>query len=138
MIAMAFMAISAASFVVFPQVFAAIYSSDINVITLSIVLIPIAGFFQVWDGLQVVCLGILRGVGDTRIPMIVNLVGFWLIGFPASLWLAFSVGLGATGLWWGMVVGLFVVGVVLAIRVYTRMSGELKRVIVEDPAPTGH
>lgn len=134
-VGMGFMALSAASFLLFPQAIAMLYSTDASVIALAAVLIPIAGFFQVWDGLQVVAIGILRGIGDTRAPMIVNIVGFWLLGFPASLWLAFSAGMGATGLWWGMVVGLFVVGVVLAVRVRLRMSKDLARVMVEDPTP---
>ena len=60
------------------------------VLALAAVLLPIAGVFQVFDGLQVVAIGLLRGLGDTRVPMIVNVIGFWCIGMPVSLWLGFG------------------------------------------------
>ena len=74
---------------------------DAAVIALAALLLPIAGVFQVFDGLQVVAIGLLRGLGDTRVPVIVNIVGFWCIGMPVSLWLGFGLGYGAVGLWWG-------------------------------------
>ena len=135
LIGVSFMALSATTFLLFPDAISRLYSSDAGVIALAVVLIPIAGFFQVWDGIQVVAIGILRGVGDTRAPMVVNVVGFWLIGLPVSLWLAFTMDLGARGLWWGLVIGLFVVAVWLSARVRSRLSKDLERVIVEDPTP---
>ena len=68
-------------------------------------LIPIAGVFQVFDGIQAVCAGVLRGLGDTRAPFVINLAGFWLAGFPVSVLLGFHTRLGAVGLWWGLVAG---------------------------------
>ena len=53
-------------------------------------LLPIAGVFQVFDGLQVVSIGVLRGVGDTRAPVVLNVLGFWLLGLPVSVWLGFG------------------------------------------------
>ena len=61
--------------------------------------------------------GVLRGFGETRSPMFANLVGYWVLGFPVSLWLGFKVGLGPRGLWWGFVVGLGAVGIFLISRV---------------------
>jgi len=127
-----FMLLSAATFVGVPGLLARIYTSDMTVAVLAATLIPIAGVFQVFDGLQVVALGILRGVGDTRAPMLINVLGFWLIGFPASLALCFRLGLGAQGLWWGLVVGLAAVALLLLARVRARMGRDLRRLIVEE------
>jgi MATE family multidrug resistance protein len=93
-----FMALMAALFLALPAALAAVYTSSAEVVTLAAVLIPIAGLFQIFDGLQVVAMGVLRGLGDTRVPMIVSVAGFWCIGMPVSLWLAFERGFGAAGL----------------------------------------
>ena len=69
-------------------------------------MIPIAGFFQIFDGFQAVSAGILRGVGDTRVPMLVAVIGFWVVGMPVSLYLGYPAGFGPVGLWWGFVAGL--------------------------------
>jgi MATE family multidrug resistance protein len=127
-----FMLLSAGTFIGVPGLLARIYTSDAGVALLAATLIPIAGVFQVFDGLQVVALGILRGVGDTRAPMLINVLGFWLIGFPASLALCFWLGLGAQGLWWGLVVGLAAVALLLLARVRARMGRELRRVVVDE------
>lgn len=132
--AFGFMAVSGIVLRLVPGPLARVYSADGAVIALSAALIPIAGVFQVFDGLQVVSIGVLRGVGDTRAPMVVNVLGFWLIGFPVSLWLGFARHLGAVGLWWGLVVGLFAVATFLLVRVRARFGRELRRVVVEDEA----
>jgi MATE family multidrug resistance protein len=85
-------------------------------------LLPLAGLFQVFDGIQVVTSGILRGLGDTRSPMIINLIGFWGVGIPAGLLLGFTAGMGAQGLWWGLVLGLAAVAVILLVRVRYRIG----------------
>ena len=71
------------------------------------------GAFQIFDGTQVVSIGILRGLADTRAPFVIAVLGFWLLGFPVSLWLGFRTPLGPAGLWWGLVVGLAAVAVLL-------------------------
>lgn len=76
----------------------------------------IAGMFQVVDGLQVTAQGALRGLKDTRVPMLLTLVAYWLVGFPVGLLLAFTFGLGARGLWFGMVAGLAAAAVLLSLR----------------------
>ena len=126
-----FMTLTAGALSAFPGALAALYSSDAGVRAMAAALIPIAGVFQVFDGLQVVSLGILRGVGDTRAPMVINLVGFWLLGIPAGMWLAFRADAGPRGLWWGLVVGLAAVGVVLALRARHRLATEVRRIHVD-------
>ena len=101
-------------------------------LALAVLLMPIAGVFQVFDGLQVVAIGLLRGLGDTRVPMLVNIVGFWCIGMPASLWLGFGVGYGAVGLWWGLVAGLVMVATFLLVRVRQQEQRDLARVVIDD------
>jgi MATE family multidrug resistance protein len=126
-----FMAVAAALFLILPGRLAVAYTSDVDVRLLAAVLIPIAGVFQVFDGLQVVSAGILRGLGDTRAPMVVNLLGFWLIGIPVSVGAGFGLGLGAAGLWWGLVAGLGAVAALLVLRVVHRLSRPVSRVHVE-------
>jgi len=126
-----FMLLSAIVLLAIPQVFARLYTSVPEVMAIASVLIPIAGLFQVFDGLQVVASGALRGAGDTRAAMVANVLGFWLLGMPVSLWLGFGAKLGVVGLWWGFVVGLAAVAVFLVGRVRVRLGGELERVRVE-------
>ncbi len=127
-----FMSLTAFLFIAMPATLARAYTSVDEVLVIAAALIPIAGFFQVVDGLQVVAAGVLRGAGDTRAPLVVNLLGFWLIGLPTSLVLGFTLGYGPQGLWWGLVAGLFAVGTFLLLRVSWKLRGEIERVQVED------
>lgn len=133
-----FMCASAVGFLAAPTALARLYSADAPVVALASSLIPIAGIFQVFDGMQGVSAGILRGVGDTRAPSVINLLGFWLLGLPSSAWLAFRAGAGPEGLWWGLVVGLAAVAVLLLARVRSRLRQGTQRLHVEPgaaPAP---
>jgi MATE family multidrug resistance protein len=123
-----FMSVTAAAFLLAPRLLASAYTSAEEVLALAVVFIPIAGFFQIFDGLQVVSAGALRGAGDTRAPMLVNILGFWLIGLPISLVLAFPLGLGPEGLWWGVVAGLGSVAAFLLARVAWKFRGDLTRI----------
>src|SRR5207244_6758304 len=104
-----------------PSFLARIYTSDVGVAAIAAMLIPIAGVFQVFDGIQVVSIGILRGTGDTRMPMVINIVGFWLMGLPVSWWLGFHLKHGPAGLWWGLTLGLVVVSAFLLLGVRSRL-----------------
>ena len=126
-----FMVIFGIVFTVAPRMLAGFYTRDATVLALAATLLPIAGLFQVFDGTQTVAAGILRGAGDTHAPMAINVLGFWLIGLPASAWLAFRGGLGAEGLWWGFVAGLGSVALLLVLRVRTRMRREMRRVVID-------
>jgi MATE family multidrug resistance protein len=127
----AFMCVSALAFLLFPALFARAYTGDAVVIALASALIPIAGVFQVFDGIQAVAAGVLRGIGDTHAPAVINVVGFWLIGLPVSWVLAFRMGGGAIGLWWGIVVGLAAVAIILLARVRVRLAQTMRRVVVD-------
>jgi len=130
-VGVAFMAMTGGLFVGVPRLLAGLYTSVPEVVALAAALIPIAGFFQVFDGIQAVSAGILRGAGDTRAPMVVNLIGFWCFGLPVSLWLAFRMDFGPSGLWWGLVAALAIVATVLLARVVWRMRRSLQRINVE-------
>jgi len=93
--------------------------------------------FAVFDGLQVVAIGLLRGLGETRVPMIVNVIGFWCIGMPVSLTFGFALGYGAVGLWWGLVVGLVIVATFLIARVRRREQQDFSRLIIDEHRPAG-
>ena len=130
----AFMVSTAALFLLFPDELASLYSSDSTLIAVAGVLIPIAGVFQVFDGMQAVGAGVLRGLGDTRVPLIAMLLGYWLIGVPVSLYLAFRTGIGPQGLWWGFVAGLAAVALFLLWRVRTLFRRGVSRVHVDIPS----
>ncbi|MEM8536234.1 MAG: MATE family efflux transporter [Pseudomonadota bacterium] len=83
-------------------------------------LVIVAALFQLVDGLQVVTLGLLRGVQDTTIPMVMATISYWVIGLPSSYVLAFTFGLGGVGLWLGLVVGLAVAALLLLLRFWGR------------------
>jgi len=116
-----FMTLSALTLLSVPGWLARAYTDVGEVAALAATLIPIAGFFQVFDGLQVVSTGVLRGAADTRAPMVINVLGFWLLGMPASVLLGFRLGLGPAGLWWGLVVGLAAVALLLLARTSWRL-----------------
>jgi len=126
-----YMALSACVLLALPRMFASAYTSVPGVVAVAALLIPIAGVFQVFDGLQVVSAGVLRGAGDTRAPLVSNVLGFWLVGMPVSLWLGFKGGLGVVGLWWGFVAGLAVVAAFLVLRVRELLSRPVARISVE-------
>jgi MATE family multidrug resistance protein len=130
-----FMCLSAASFLLVPGALARLYTTDAAVVALAGALIPIAGVFQVADGLQAVSAGVLRGAGDTRAPLVLNLLGFWLLGTPVCLYLAFRTSAGPRGLWWGLVVGLAAVAVLLLARMRGRLRGTPRRVVIDDAGP---
>jgi MATE family multidrug resistance protein len=129
-----FMLLAAVALVALPGPLARLFTQDAAVVAVTVLLLPIAGVFQVFDGLQVVSIGVLRGVGDTRAPMVLNVLGFWLLGLPVSVALGFGLHGGAVGLWWGLVVGLVAVALSLLVRVRGRMRQALVRVRVDDPA----
>jgi MATE family multidrug resistance protein len=127
-----FMCGSALTFLLLPGALARSYTGDAAVVLLAATLIPIAGVFQVFDGVQAVAAGVLRGIGDTHAPAVINVVGFWLIGLPVSWVLAFRLGGGAVGLWWGIVVGLAAVALILLGRVRVRLGRTMHRVIIDE------
>jgi len=115
LIGVGFMSCAAAVFFIAPHPLLALFTSDEAVITIGVALLFVAAVFQLFDGLQAVTTGALRGVADTRTPMLWNLTGHWLFGLPLGYTLCFVLGRGVTGLWWGLSAGLMVCGVALLV-----------------------
>lgn len=113
MLAVVFTIASGLTFVVVPRQLIALFTTDAAVVSVGTSLLLLAAIFQLFDGIQGVITGTLRGLGDTRTPMIVNLVAHWLIGLPTSYVLCFVIGWGVYGLWVGLSLGLIVTGIVL-------------------------
>ncbi|MGH7585983.1 MAG: MATE family efflux transporter, partial [Gemmatimonadales bacterium] len=127
-----FMTLSALVFLLIPRVLAGAFTTDAAVLAVAAMLLPIAGVFQVFDGIQVVSAGLLRGMGDTRYPMLGNVIGFWVLGIPAGVLFTFGFGWGPKGLWWGCVVGLASVAVLLLARTGVLLQRGVVRVRVDD------
>jgi MATE family multidrug resistance protein len=109
-------AVSATLMLAIPHAIAHIYSGDPRVIALAAQLLVLAGIFQFSDGIQVVANGALRGLKDTRMPMLVTAVAYWVVGMPTGAWLAFGAGYGVRGMWVGLIAGLTAAAVLLAAR----------------------
>lgn len=103
-------------FLLFPMTILDWFSDDREVLVLGAKILVIVAFFQVGDGIQVTATGALRGAGDTRSPMVANLVGHYLVGLPVALVFTFSFGWGVTGLWLGLGTGLVTVAALVLHR----------------------
>lgn len=125
-LALAFMSASALLFVAGAEPLVRLFTSDPAVVATGIALMRVAAAFQLFDGLQVVTTGALRGLGDTRTPMFTNLVGHWLIALPLAALAGFTYGHGVVGLWAGLCVGLTLVGLFL-LGVWRRRIRHLRR-----------
>jgi multidrug resistance protein, MATE family len=105
-----FMTCSGLVFVSIPTWIARLFSPDLVVIRTGARLLLVAAAFQLFDGLQTVATGALRGAGDTKTPMLANFVAYWLIGLPVGYLLCFKLGWGAVGVWIGLCAGLMMIG----------------------------
>lgn len=113
-----FMTLSGLTFVVVPHQIIGLFTTNADVLRVGTSLLALASVFQLFDGVQGVITGTLRGLGNTRTPMKVNLVAHWLLGLPTSYVLCFIVGWGVYGLWVGLSLGLIVTGIIL-LRVWS-------------------
>lgn len=121
-LAEAFMLMTATFYTIFPSSIAYIFTTDTAVISYVTGLFFYVALFQIPDGLQVVMWGILRGIGESRVPMLLSFMGYWLIAIPIGSYLAFNGGMQAKGLWAGLAIGLSIVSVLLVITFRTRLK----------------
>lgn len=108
--------VSAGCMLLLPHAIATLYTEDAAVIAVAARLLVLAGLFQLSDGIQVAANGALRGLKDTRVPMLVTTFAYWGVGMPVGWWLAFPHGLGARGMWMGLIAGLSMAAVLLSWR----------------------
>jgi MATE family multidrug resistance protein len=100
------------------------FTPDRAVIAATVPLLFVAAAFQFFDGLQITATGALRGAGNTHAGLIVQIVGYWIIGLPIGCWLGFRLHYGALGLWLGLCAGLIVAGIALTM-VWSRTTYKL-------------
>jgi MATE family multidrug resistance protein len=120
----AFMTCASAALLIFPHAIARMYTPATDVIRATTFLLAAGAAFQLFDGIQTVATGALRGAGDTRTPMLCHLIAYWIIGLPLGYWLCFGLNWGAFGLWAGLSLALILIGIVLLV-VWRRMTRRL-------------
>jgi len=124
-IVLIFMLFTATIFVLLNSYLPFLYTEDLSVIAIASQLLIIAGFFQLFDGTQVVGLGILRGMGDVNIPTIFTFIAYWIVGLPSAYYLGIIEGLGANGIWYGLTLGLLVSSGLLFLRFQVVSKGHM-------------
>ncbi|WP_437999913.1 MATE family efflux transporter [Sorangium sp. So ce185] len=114
-------------FALAPRRLIGLFTSDAEVLNIGVQLLYVAALFQLFDGVQVVAAGALRGAGDVRFPFLANIASHWLVGFPLTLLFGFALRLGAQGLWWGLTAGLVTNSVLLVVRLLRLTGGKIVR-----------
>ncbi|MDT3681496.1 MAG: MATE family efflux transporter [Truepera sp.] len=135
--AIGFMTLTACLFAFAPRYVIGIYASlddptNASMIATAAGFLGIAAIFQLFDGVQVTAIGALRGLRDTRMPMLYTIFSYWLVGVPVGLLLAFKLGFGPRGLWFGMVAGLATSAVLMTVR-FARRSRQVAPVVLGSP-----
>ena len=129
-----FMACSGLTMVLGSRPIMLLFTSEREVISIGLSLLVVAAVFQVFDGLQVVATGVLRGTGETRTPMVLNTAAHWCLGLPVGYTLGFTFGWGVVGLWTGLLVGLIAAGLIL-LRVWILKTQSLEGYGSAPPMP---
>lgn len=111
-----FMSITGLIFILGKSFLPELYIKEEEVVSIASSLLVIAAFFQISDGIQVVALGALRGLEDVRVPTIIAVIAYWLIGLPFGYFLCFELELGARGIWFGLLTGLSMAAIMLSYR----------------------
>jgi MATE family multidrug resistance protein len=110
------MLLAAATLLIWPRPLIQLYTNDARVLAVGPGLLAIVAAFEVFDGIQTVSTGALRGLGETRAPMWANLVGYWVLGLPLGFFLCFGLKWGIYGLWIGLTLALIVIALALIAR----------------------
>lgn len=108
--------------VLFPELIVGIYTADAAVTAIAVELLFFAAIFQLPDGVQICAAGALRGLKDTRVPMLYNFVAYWMVGMSLGYYLTFNAGWGASGMWMGMIAGLTLGALLLTLRFLVRTT----------------
>lgn len=118
---MGFMVLTATLMITFPRTFVGVFidvakPENAAVVRLAVSFLAYAAMFQLFDGAQAVAIGMLRGLHDTKVPMLIAAFSYWAVGMPLGVWLAFGVGMRGAGIWIGLSVGLAIVAALLLQR----------------------
>jgi MATE family multidrug resistance protein len=132
-----FMAASALVIVAANHQIVALYTTDAQVRMLAAGLLLFVALFHVPDGVQVGAAGALRGFKDARVPMMLNFIAYWLVGFPVAYWLGIHQEHGPRGIWVGLIAGLFTCALLLTWR-YWQVSGRAVLTAARVPASIGN
>lgn len=111
-----FMALAAVLFVAAPRPILEIYSRDARVLAFGVHILLIVAAFEIFDGAQCVSTGVLRGLGETRVPMLLTFGGYWLFGLPLGAFLCFRMRWGLSGIWIGLTVSLITIALLMVLR----------------------
>ncbi len=114
--AIGFMSFTAIIFIFGRHFLPTLYIEDEQVIHQAAILLIVAGLFQLSDGVQVIALGALRGMSDVKIPTLITLIAYWVIGLPLGYVFGFTLNQGALGVWYGLLAGLSIAAILLFIR----------------------
>ena len=114
------MGCAAVAFLAAPEPIIRAYTADEDVLDVGVSLLAVAAAFQLFDGVQGVLTGALRGAGDTRTPMVCHLLAYWGLGLPVGYYLCFRLNWGAVGLWTGLCAAIIVIGLAL-LAVWSRL-----------------
>lgn len=122
----AFAVLVVTTFLVLPEPLVAAFISPAEperamVLSVGVTLLAAAAVFQFGDAAQAMVLGLLRGIQDTRVPMVIAAISYWLVGIPASYWLGFHAGIGPRGIWLGLACGLALAAVLLMVRFWIQV-----------------
>lgn len=117
------MSLAAVVLVAMPGLIVRAFTPDRNVMSIGVKLLLVAAAFQLFDGLQTVATGALRGTGETRIPMLSSFLAYWGIGLPLGYYLGFKRGYGAIGLWSGLAIALMLIGMALVFAWRRKVRG---------------
>ena len=115
-VGVAWMACTASVLASVPGLLVGLFTRDVVVAAVAASLLPVAAAFQLFDGVQVVTFGVLRGAGDTRFPALINLLGYWVIGLPVAWWMGVHTDASPRWVWGGLVIGLCIVATLLLWR----------------------
>jgi len=131
-ISLIFSVITVSAFFLFPEVFIGIFiladdPARDQILQIGVGILFMAGLFQLVDGTQAIALGVLRGVQDTRVPMIYAAISYWGIGVPTSYLLGFTLGLDGIGVWAGLGIGLGVAAILLNLRFWRGVLPRIRR-----------
>ena len=119
-LALLIIVISATGLLFFSGLFTRLYGiEDVRVTMVTIRLIQIAAIFQIFDGIQCISAGLLRGIQDVKIPTVITFAAYWVIWIPLAYWMGFTLQMGVDGIWYADLIALATAAALLSWRFYS-------------------